>query len=559
MADDFNQTTWIDNVTLVDAAQMNRIEAGVESAHDEAHAAQADADAAQSAAAAAQSDADAAQAAADAAQSTANAAQSTGAAAIPKALVDAKGDLLGATANDTPARIPVGSDGQVLTADAAQALGLKWAAPAASGIPATLPDAKGDIVGATGPDAAARVPIGTNGQVLTADSAQALGLKWATPAAGAALSYDGDWAAGTYQDGQVVVKDGIAYICVGGPTTATPDPVPWGAARPTKESELAYAEITASVAVTATSEAGAQTVVTAPAITVDGATSILIEFSAMQLAPPSGQQLYLFLFDGSTSLGILTIAVPGSVAAGWPGRVARRLTPSAGTHTYSIRASTSGGTANVIAGAGGVGVFVPAFVRISQPSSPIPIIPGASLPVSYGTTLPVNPVDGQEAILVDSLTNPTYQWRFRYNAGSSSAYKWEFVGGAPAQAEIETLENTASTSYVSLATAGPSFAIPRAGEYLIEIGARTFVLALDVVSFMSYDIGGTAAADVDAVSFLGAASYSSTAGGSASPNVMRSKRKTLTAVTLTTKYRASTANGAYFAGRWLRVTPARVS
>jgi hypothetical protein len=48
---------------------------------------------------------------------------------------------------------------------------------------------------------------------------------------------------------------------------------------------------------------------------------------------------------------------------------------------------------------------------------------------NYGTTLPAGPVDGQEAILVDSLTNPTYQWRFRYNAGSALAYKWEFIGG----------------------------------------------------------------------------------------------------------------------------------
>ena len=39
---------------------------------------------------------------------------------------------------------------------------------------------KGDLYGFSTLDA--RVPIGTNNQVLTADSAQALGLKWATPA-----------------------------------------------------------------------------------------------------------------------------------------------------------------------------------------------------------------------------------------------------------------------------------------------------------------------------------------------------------------------------------------
>lgn len=55
------------------------------------------------------------------------------AAAVPKSLVDAKGDIIGASANDTPARVAVGSDGQVLTADAASAAGVKWAAAAAGG------------------------------------------------------------------------------------------------------------------------------------------------------------------------------------------------------------------------------------------------------------------------------------------------------------------------------------------------------------------------------------------------------------------------------------------
>jgi len=53
--------------------------------------------------------------------------------AIQNAIVDAKGDLIAATAADTPARLAVGTNGQVLTADSSESTGLKWATPASGG------------------------------------------------------------------------------------------------------------------------------------------------------------------------------------------------------------------------------------------------------------------------------------------------------------------------------------------------------------------------------------------------------------------------------------------
>jgi len=47
-------------------------------------------------------------------------------------------------------------------------------------------DAKGDLAGGTGSNTAARLAVGTNGQVLTADSAETTGMKWATPSGGSA-------------------------------------------------------------------------------------------------------------------------------------------------------------------------------------------------------------------------------------------------------------------------------------------------------------------------------------------------------------------------------------
>jgi hypothetical protein len=51
--------------------------------------------------------------------------------AIQNAIVDAKGDLISATAADTPARLAVGTNNHVLTADSTTATGLKWAAVSA--------------------------------------------------------------------------------------------------------------------------------------------------------------------------------------------------------------------------------------------------------------------------------------------------------------------------------------------------------------------------------------------------------------------------------------------
>jgi hypothetical protein len=58
------------------------------------------------------------------------------AAVIAPTIVDAKGDLIAATAADTPARLAVGTNGQVLTADSTAATGLAWTT--VSGAPTSL-------------------------------------------------------------------------------------------------------------------------------------------------------------------------------------------------------------------------------------------------------------------------------------------------------------------------------------------------------------------------------------------------------------------------------------
>ena len=60
--------------------------------------------------------------------------------------------------------------------------GTAWVSLAADQTPLTT---KGDLFGFSTVDA--RIPVGTNGHVLTADSTQSLGLKWAAPAGGGKL------------------------------------------------------------------------------------------------------------------------------------------------------------------------------------------------------------------------------------------------------------------------------------------------------------------------------------------------------------------------------------
>ena len=84
-----------------------------------------------------------------------------------------------------------------------------------------LIDAKGDLIAGSAADTAARLPVGANGQVLTADSAEATGMKWATPAEGvttlAALS---DVSVGSVVDGNLLgYTTGATWI--GLPDTVT--------------------------------------------------------------------------------------------------------------------------------------------------------------------------------------------------------------------------------------------------------------------------------------------------------------------------------------------------
>jgi hypothetical protein len=75
-----------------------------------------------------------------------------------------------------------GTTGQILAKASNTDLDFTWSNDA--GISPTIFDAKADLLTATAADTPARLAVGTNGQVLSADSTESTGLKWITPAAG---------------------------------------------------------------------------------------------------------------------------------------------------------------------------------------------------------------------------------------------------------------------------------------------------------------------------------------------------------------------------------------
>jgi hypothetical protein len=106
-----------------------------------------------------------------------------------------------------------GSTNEVLAKNSGTDLDFKWVADA-TGIPATIFDAKGDIIAATAADTADRLAVGANDTVLTADSTAATGLKWASAPA-PSYTYSSYTPAFTQSGSLTLSSSTAAYVVIG--------------------------------------------------------------------------------------------------------------------------------------------------------------------------------------------------------------------------------------------------------------------------------------------------------------------------------------------------------
>lgn len=168
----------------------------------------------------------------------------------------------------------------------------------------------------------------------------------------------------------------------------------------------------------------------------------------------------------------------------------------------------------------------------------------------YGTVFPTNPApsDGDEFVLVDSITAPTFAWHFRYNAGATSALKWEYIGGTPLIG-FGTANSTANTTYSTGGQAIVTLPAATSWDLLIRyngVGDPAHVGG-GAIGILSISIAGVTAVDADGA-----------LGASSSPVRELLKTGIAGAQTVGTAWRStSQGTSAYLGASSIAITPRR--
>jgi hypothetical protein len=170
----------------------------------------------------------------------------------------------------------------------------------------------------------------------------------------------------------------------------------------------------------------------------------------------------------------------------------KRLTPSAGVHTFSIRWWRWSGSTFTTYITGNCVLRVNKIVQASQF-----IVPLASAPLV--TSLPSAPIDGQEIRYVADATNGVI-WNLRYRAASSSTYKWEFIGGGSLMDYQSGVLSFTDNTFGGAVANTPSVTVNIPGVYLIQFGAYMYGTTTTARNLrMGVDGCGISATDTESV------------------------------------------------------------
>jgi hypothetical protein len=201
--------------------------------------------------------------------------------------------------------------------------------------------------------------------------------------------------------------------------------------------ELAYNQFISSVSVTGVVQASAQTIITSSSFNADGNTPVIISFYAPSATPATGGNSEFDVWDGSTDVAHLLELAPGPTY--FPVSAQIRLTPTAGTHTYSIRGwlANSASATTIQAGDGTSGHFAPGFIRITpaQGSGNATTLQGA---YDMGRSITTTDTRDISFTLADTTTDSNFIVNVANNSTSKSAFQYN-------GADVFSISNAASS------------------------------------------------------------------------------------------------------------------
>ena len=318
--------------------------------------------------------------------------------------------------------------------------------------------------------------------------------------------------------------------------------------------ELGYTTASTTVNITATggTTVGTTTGIVGPVTVVCDGSPVIVEFYVPYAYPAAvtGAFVNFVLFkDGAFAGFVASTQTPAASTDSKTIMFNWRDIPTAGIHTFEVRAYRDAGAGTAQAIGSVAGGWASTFIRVSKVVQASQfIVPLASAPLV--TSLPSAPIDGQEIRYVADATNGVI-WNLRYRAASSSSYKWEFIGGSPYRVGTTSSEATSSTTYTTLAS-GPQILIPLAGDYSVYTECQ-MASGSTGSGAMAYDVGATTANDIDAIwSQVSGPGYSNTG------SVIRTKTISTAGTILTMKYKSPQSVSVFFVYRYFQITPIRV-